>query len=334
MVTVVDAGAFPRDLGRGEELRERGIGLGEEDDRTIDDLLVDQVEFADVLVVNKADRVSADELAALQALLRKLNPGAHQIVAEHGRVDPKQILATGRFDFERAVSMPGWMAELRGQESSEQDEYGIRSFVYRARRPFHPRRFHDLIEEEWPGVLRSKGFLWLATRHDIVGTWHQAGGSCTLSGAGFWWATVAPEDWPDDPVVRAEIEANSKAPFGDRRQDLVVIGRDMDEAELTRRLDACLLNDEEFALGVEGWQEFEDDLASWLPEEFDADGPESGDPESGDPESGDPESGDPESGDPEFGDPEFGDAGVAGPDLRSAEVEFPSVVDPGPGSAD
>lgn len=273
MATVVDASAFPRDLGLGDELCERGIGLDEEDDRTVDDLLVEQVEFADVLVINKVDRVTDAELGALQALLKKLNPDAEQVVAEYGRVDSKRILSTGRFDFERAASMPGWMAELRGEESSEQDEYGIRSFVYRARRPFHPQRFHEFIQEDWPGVLRSKGFAWLATRHDFVGMWHQAGGSCAVSGAGTWWATVGREEWPDDREMRAEIEANTVAPFGDRRQEIVVIGRDVDEAELCRRFDACLLDDEELALGVEGWQGFRDDLMPWLADD------EEGEPE-------------------------------------------------------
>jgi G3E family GTPase len=269
MVTVVDAGAFPRDLGQGEELRERGIGLDENDDRTVDDLLVEQVEFADVIVINKADRVTATELGALQALLRRLNPDADQIVAEFGRVDCRRILATGRFDFDRASSQPGWLTVLRGQEASEQDEFGIGSFVYRARRPFHPERFHALLEEDWPGVLRGKGFVWLATRHDFVGMWHQAGGSCSLSGAGTWWATTGPEGWPDDPAIRAEIEANTMEPFGDRRQEIVVIGRGVDQAAVSRRLDACLLDDAELALGVEGWQQFADPFASWTEDEGD-----------------------------------------------------------------
>jgi len=267
MATVVDASVFPRDLGQGDELRERGLGVDEEDDRTIDDLLVEQVEFADVLVINKADCVTPEELGALQALLRKLNPDAEQVVAEYGRIEPRQILATGRFDFERAASTPGWMSEMRGEESSEQDEFGISSFVYRARRPFHPQRLHAFIQEDWPGVLRSKGFVWLATRHDLVGMWHQAGGSCVLSGAGTWWATADRSEWPEDPAVLAEIEKNTVDPYGDRRQEIVVIGRHIDEAELTRRFDACLLTDQEMALGVTDWQEFADDLMPWLLDE-------------------------------------------------------------------
>ena len=265
MVTVVDAKAFPRDLGGATELRERGLALGDDDDRTIDDLLVEQVEFADVIVVNKADLVTPDQLAELQALLRRLNPGAKQVVAREGRVPLTEVLATGRFDFERAAANPGWMAQLRGEEASEADEYGIRSFVYRARRPFHPERFDALLRSEWPGVVRSKGFFWLASRHDVCGEWHQAGGSCRTSPAGTWWATVPPTEWPDwsDPA-RAGIEANWRTPWGDRRQEIVVIGRHVDEAALRHRLDACLLTDGEMAGGPAAWAQMPDPFGPWV----------------------------------------------------------------------
>lgn len=270
MVTVVDAKAFPRDLGGATELRERGLALGDDDDRTIDDLLVEQVEFADVIVVNKTDLVTADQLAELQALLRRLNPGAKQVVAREGRVPLTEVLATGRFDFERAAANPGWMAQLRGEEASEADEYGIRSFVYRARRPFHPERFDALLRSEWPGVVRSKGFFWLASRHDVCGEWHQAGGSCRTSPAGTWWATTPPAEWPDE--ARAGIEANWRTPWGDRRQEIVVIGRHVDEAALRRRLDACLLTDGEMAGGPAAWAQLPDPFGPWV-----ADAEEDGD---------------------------------------------------------
>ena len=261
MVTVVDAKAFPRDLGGATELRERGIAAGEDDDRTVDDLLVEQVEFADVIVINKVDLVTDDELAALRVLLRKLNPGAEQILSRDGMVPLAKVLGTGRFDFERAATSPGWLAELRGQESSEGDTYGISSFVYRARRPFHPQRFDEMLRDDWPGVLRSKGFFWLATRHDIVGEWHQAGGSCRTSPAGTWWATAERSELPVE--VRGEIEANWREPFGDRRQELVVIGRDMDRAALERRLDACLLTDDEMRGGPDAWRAWPDPFGTW-----------------------------------------------------------------------
>ncbi|MEC8651142.1 MAG: GTP-binding protein, partial [Planctomycetota bacterium] len=266
MVTVVDAAAFPRDLGAGVELRDRGLALDGEDDRTIDDLLVEQVEFADVIVISKPDLVSKADLCALQALISRLNPEAHQVVAEHGAVDVSAVLATGRFDFERAAATPGWLAVMRGDESSETDEYGIGSFVYRARRPFHPARLYACLEEDWPGVLRSKGFVWLASRNDYVGMWHQAGGACALSGAGAWWATAPREDWPEDPATREELEANWEGQFGDRRQELVVIGRDVDENDLRARLDACLLDDAELAAGPAAWAGYDDPFAPWLAE--------------------------------------------------------------------
>lgn len=265
MVSVVDARAFPRDLGQGTELREQGLGLDDDDDRTIDDLLVEQVEFADVLVINKIDLVTAAELAALQALLRRLNPGAEQVLAAAGRVPLAKVLGTGKFDFERAASNPGWLAAMRGGETSEADTYGIQSFVYRARRPFHPERFDELLRSDWPGVLRSKGFFWLATRHDVCGEWHQAGGSCRTSPAGSWWATTAPEAWPE--AARDEIRGNWQEPYGDRRQELVVIGRDVDRARLTARLDACLLTDAELQLGPDGWRDFADPFGPWIADE-------------------------------------------------------------------
>ena len=270
MVTVVDARAFPRDLGGATELRERGLALGDDDDRTVDDLLVEQVEFADVLVVNKTDLVTADELAALQALLRKLNPGAEQVLAQEGRVPLAKVLGTGKFDFDRAATSPGWLAELRGQESSEADTYGIGSFVYRALRPFHPERFDALLREDWPGVLRSKGFFWLATRHDVCGEWHQAGGSCRTSPAGTWWAASPRDEWPAEAL--AQIAASWHEPWGDRRQELVVIGRGLDRAALSARLDACLLTDAEMVGGPMAWQRFVDPFGPWTSDEDEAAG--------------------------------------------------------------
>ena len=168
MATVVDAGAFLRDLGSVEAIAERGESLGEGDERTVVDLLVDQVEFADVLVVNKTDLAAPAELAELEALLRRLNPAARQLRAERGRVDPAALLGTGAFDFERAAEAPGWLAVLRGEESSEADEYGFSSFAYRRERPFHPQRLHALLDAGLPQVVRSKGFLWLATRPAVA----------------------------------------------------------------------------------------------------------------------------------------------------------------------
>jgi G3E family GTPase len=175
MVTVVDAHRFRHDLGSLDDLRERQIALSDEDERTIPDLLIDQVEFANVIIINKADLLSESELGALQALLRHLNPEAELIVATRGVVSPSRILGTGMFDFEQAEAAPGWQKELAGEHIPETEEYGIGSFVYRARKPFHPERLWRAIDAGLPGVLRAKGFFWVATRPDLVGTWSQAG---------------------------------------------------------------------------------------------------------------------------------------------------------------
>ena len=182
MVTVIDAGSFLKDYQEAEDLAVRGLALGEQDARTITDLLIDQVEFANVLVINKTDLVSPGELATLEAILVKLNPDARILRAEQGRVPLPALLDTRRFDFERASQAAGWMQTLRGEESSEADDYGITSFVYRARRPFHPTRWWNAMQLTWPGVLRSKGLFWIASRPDLIGLWSQAGGA----GAGRW----------------------------------------------------------------------------------------------------------------------------------------------------
>ncbi|WP_245944784.1 GTP-binding protein [Crenobacter cavernae] len=179
MVTVVDAAAFLADYASSDSLAERGTIAGDGDGRALVELLIEQVEFADVIVINKADRVDATALAQLHTVLARLNPRAGQIVAEFGRVPLEQILDTGRFDFDAAAEAPGWLKALDGEHLPETEAYGIASFVYRARRPFHPQRFCDLMQGgDWQGVLRSKGYFWLASRPDWVGNWSQAGGAC------------------------------------------------------------------------------------------------------------------------------------------------------------
>jgi G3E family GTPase len=264
MVTLVDAYNFPQDLFSPDELRDRDMAAGEEDERSVVDLLVDQVEFADVLVLNKADLVEPAELGRLEALLRKLNPEAQIVRTSFGQVPLGAILNTGRFDFERAAQSPGWLKELRGEHTPETEEYGIASFVYRARRPFHPQRFWELINQEWPGVLRSKGLFWLATRMELNGVWSQAGGACRVEPGGRWWASLPEEAVPDDPAEEALLASLWHPDWGDRRQEIVLIGQDMDEAELRARLDACLLSDAELALGPEGWAAFDDPFGDWV----------------------------------------------------------------------
>jgi G3E family GTPase len=264
MATVIDGGAFLRDLGSVDDLRDRGESLGTDDERTVVDLLVDQVEFADVLIVNKTDLLNPAELERLEALLRRLNPGARVLHAEHGRVSPDALIATGAFDFDRASEAPGWLAALRGEESSEADEYGFTSFVYRRTRPFHPERLWETANGAFTDVIRSKGFFWIASRPAIAGEWSTAGGVIHVGPAGAWWAAVPPEEWPTDPEAVADIAARlHTGPWGDRRQELVFIGIDLDEAALTARLDACLLTDTELATGLETWSDLPDPWPAW-----------------------------------------------------------------------
>ncbi|MFM7921980.1 MAG: GTP-binding protein, partial [Planctomycetaceae bacterium] len=180
MVTVIDCRNFLDDLRLSEELQAQGREAAPDDVRTVADLLIDQAEFADVLILNKTDLVDARELARIEGFLEHLNPYARKIRSQHGQVPPSAVLGTHRFDFERAKTTRGWQLALRDDGASEVEEYGIRSFVYRSRIPFHPQRFYDRLYREWPGVLRSKGFFWLATRVDRIGVWSQAGRTARL----------------------------------------------------------------------------------------------------------------------------------------------------------
>ncbi|MDF3886216.1 zinc metallochaperone GTPase ZigA [Cupriavidus basilensis] len=272
MVTVVDAAHFLQDFNEADFLQDRGQARDEDDDRTVVDLLIEQVEFCDVIVLNKLDLVSETERQRLAGILHSLNPRASIVPASFGEVPLDSILDTGRFDFDAAAAAPGWLAELRGEHVPESEAYGIGSFVYRRRRPFHPQRFADLIHTEWlrehGNVLRSKGFFWLATRMHAAGTWGQAGGVCRHGGAGAWWAALDPAEWPDDEAGRAELLADmtvdgKPAPYGDRRQELVLIGQDLDRPALEALLDACLLTDAEMADGPDAWAQYPDPFPSW-----------------------------------------------------------------------
>lgn len=263
MVTVVDAASFLRDYASPDTLAARGTTAGDEDRRMLVDLLVEQVEFADVIVMNKADLVSEAELGRLEALLRSFNPSARLVPATHGAVPPEILLETGRFDFARAAQAPGWSQALAGHHLPESEEFGIGSFVWRARRPVHPARFKTLIEGPLPGVVRAKGFFWLATRMPWAGSWQLAGSVGRHEAAGHWWAAVEPARWPDDPAWRARVRSLWDERYGDRRQELVFIGIDMDEAALRRALDACLLTDREFARGPRAWASLPDPFPPW-----------------------------------------------------------------------
>jgi G3E family GTPase len=263
MVTVVDAQAWLRDYASADSLARRGQATGEEDTRLLVDLLVEQVEFADVLVLNKADLVSEEDLGRLSALLATFNPRAEIIASTEGRVPLHHVLDSGKFDFTQASQAAGWSQALAGGHLPESEEFGIASFVWKARRPLHPARFKRLVEGPLPGVVRAKGFFWLATRMPWAGSWQLAGAVGRHEAAGFWWAATDPDRWPEDPGWRAGVRANWQEPFGDRRQEIVFIGIEMDEAGLRRQLDACLLTDREMKGGAKAWARLEDSFPSW-----------------------------------------------------------------------
>ncbi|WGF90355.1 zinc metallochaperone GTPase ZigA [Marinivivus vitaminiproducens] len=266
MVTVVDGAALLRDYASSDFLRDRGESLGENDERTLVDLLVDQIEFADVVVLSKVDIATPEQLDASRAIVRALNPDAAVIEAANGQVPLDRVLATGRFDFEKAQQHPLWFKELHGfaDHVPESEEYGIRSFVYRARRPFHPARFSAFLRWPWPGVIRAKGHFWLATRPDWAGELSQAGGIVRNQALGLWWAGVPRERWPDHPDWRRAIARSWDPVYGDRRQEIVFIGAHLDEAAIRAELDACLIGDANAReLALASWRDLPDPFPAW-----------------------------------------------------------------------
>ncbi|MFL1490165.1 zinc metallochaperone GTPase ZigA [Pseudomonas antarctica] len=268
MVTVVDGMNFLLDYQAAESLASRGETLGEEDERSITDLLIEQIEFADVILISKIDLISSREREELVAILERLNAQAQIIPMVMGEVPLNKILNTGRFDFERAAQAPGWLQELRGEHVPETEEYGIASTAYRARRPFHPQRFFDFIDRPWVNgkLLRSKGFFWLASKHQDAGSWSQAGGLMRHGFAGRWWRFVPKSQWPQDEDSVAAIMGNWQLSTGDCRQELVFIGQNIDFSQMRAELDTCLLTDEEMALGVDGWRQLADPFGPWFEE--------------------------------------------------------------------
>jgi G3E family GTPase len=217
------------------------------------------------LVVNKLDLVDEIDRERVLGTLHALNPHAKIVTATRGQVDPQEIMGTGLFDPNHAEELPTWLAEPRGSHQPETEEYGIKSFVYRARRPFEPHRLWSFLRDErrQQGLLRSKGYFWVASRPQLVGFWSHAGRIVEIKPVGLWWADVAREQWPDDAESLGDIEANWEEPHGDRRQEIVFIGRDLDQQKFTASLDRCLLTDKEFALGEQHWVRFFDPLPKW-----------------------------------------------------------------------
>ena len=265
MVTVVDAVNFLTDYDAALSLQDKGESLGEDDQRNIADLLVDQVEFADVILISKTDLASEADIERLTAILRALNTDADIIPIEKGKVDIDAILNTQRFDFSRAQQAPGWLKEMRGEHVPESEEYGIGSFSYEARRPFHPAKFFQFLHsiEDYGKPLRSKGYFWLASRPQFAGQWSQAGGIAHYGFAGMFWKATPRSNWPQDEQWLQSIQENWVEPFGDMRQELVFIGQNLDQEKITQALDACLLSEDEVLRGKEYWYSLEDPFPEW-----------------------------------------------------------------------
>lgn len=265
MVTVVDAVNFLKDYQEAKYLKDKGESLGEDDERSVADLLVDQVEFADLILISKTDLVNTEDLERLKAILKTLNTDAKVLPIEHGNVDIDKVLNTGLFDFERARQAPGWLKEMRGEHIPETEEYGIGSFCYEARRPFHPDKFHEFLHntKQYGKLIRSKGFFWLATRPEYAGQWSQAGGIARYGFAGLFWKAVPKKDWPEDEEYLASIKNQWVEPFGDMRQELVFIGQGLDQEKMTQKLNECLLTEEEVLKGREYWETLKDPFPAW-----------------------------------------------------------------------
>jgi G3E family GTPase len=258
MVTVVDALHVLEDFNGLDTLAQRGEVAGEEDERRLAELLTEQIEFADVVVVSKVDCVDQARLEAVKALITGLNPSARIVLGERGEVPLTEVLGTGRFDPERAERMAGWAQALAGEHDSEADTYGVASFVLRRREPLHPARFAAFMSKPFDGLIRAKGYVWSASRPAWALAYSRAGNTATLEPVGQWWAAADPELWPPegDPQ-RAAIEANWEAPWGDRINELVFIGRDMDRAAIEKAFDACRLSVVELSQGDAAWRDDE-----------------------------------------------------------------------------
>lgn len=261
MVTVVDANRFWKDFSSGQSLLDRKEALGEEDTREVVDLLIDQIEMCDVLLLNKCDLVSEDELAKVEGILRKLQPSAKIIRTVKGQVATAEILNTGLFDFEKASQSPGWIQELQKEEHvPETDEYGISSFVYRRRRPFHPERLADFMSD-WPEeVVRAKGIAWLAVREDVAASLSQAGPSIQFGPAGYWVAALTEQEQQELLQSEPDVQRKWNGVWGDRMTELVMIGIRMEQSRIERELDECLLTDQEMQLD---WSTFNNPLP-WM----------------------------------------------------------------------
>jgi G3E family GTPase len=263
MVTVVDAINLLRDFSSHDFLADRGETAGDGDTRSLVNLLTEQIEFADVVVLNKCADAGPARTDAARKIIRALNPDARLIETDQSRVEAKAIFDTGLFDFDHAHEHPFWAKELYGfaHHQPETEEYGISSFVYRARRPFYPARIHAVLNGDLPGVIRAKGHFWMATRPNWVAEFSLAGAVSSVKPLGGWWASVPKERWPTHPEALAEVARHWQEPWGDRRQELVFIGSGMDQSAITAALDAALLATSDFT--PSNWTKLADPFPNW-----------------------------------------------------------------------
>ncbi len=265
MVTVVDAVNFLNDYEQANDLQDTSESLGEDDERSVADLLVDQVEFADVILISKTDLITNDELNRLTAILNTLNTHANIIPISNGHININEVLNTGLFNFERAQQAPGWLKEMRGEHIPETEEYGISSFNYTARRPFDPEKFYHFLHntEQFGKLIRSKGYFWLATRPLFCGQWSQAGGIAHYGFAGMFFKAIPKKDWPTEPELLADINSKWVEPFGDMRQELVFIGQSLNKQAMINALDNCLLPEDAVLKGKDFWKTYNDPFPIW-----------------------------------------------------------------------
>ena len=265
MVTVVDTVNFIKDYEQAQYLQDTGEFLDEDDERSITDLLIDQIEFANVILLSKTDLVTSKDVDKLMAIIKVLNTQAKIIPISGGEVDVNAVLNTRLFNFEKAEQAPGWLKEMRGEHVPETQEYGISSFNYLARRPFHPAKFHQFLHstEKFGKLLRSKGYFWLASRPQFCAQWSQAGGIARYGFAGMFWKSIPKGDWPSDEDTLSEIKKQWVEPFGDMRQELVFIGQNLDENAMKTALNDCLLSEEELLQGRSYWTTLSDPFPAW-----------------------------------------------------------------------
>lgn len=263
MVTVVDAFNFLSDFQSIDDLKHRQLELGEDDERSIAHLLIDQVEFADVILLNKSDLVSEAKMQKLYGIIRSMNRDAKIVESTRCAVELDEILNTHLFDFDKASQSPGWLKVMRGDEGSEIDEYGVSSFSFEDKRPFHPQRFHDFMHTEFDGLYRAKGYFWIPTQAAFMGEIAIAGGVREYYPSGLWWAGTPEEEWPRDRETLEFIQENWDPRFGDRMQQLIFIGKPEILGIIQTALKACLLTDEEIAQGPELARELPDPFDDW-----------------------------------------------------------------------